>query len=106
MNFSKNINLFKNETQISKTHNRFQLQCPYNINVLRIIRKIKKKYYCKKTKIWYLPLEGNESFKDQLSDYPEFEFKEKESKPVVFIKTIADCIEIKFRKFIDEFKKY
>ena len=38
--------------------------------------------------------------------YPEFEIEEKESKPVVFIKTIADRIEIKFSKFIDEFKKY
>ena len=45
------------------------------------------------------------SFKDQ-SDYPEFEFEEKESKPVVFIKTIAGRIKIKFSKFIDEFKKY
>ena len=94
------------KVQILKTHNRFQMQCPYNIKVLRIIRKIKKRYYCKKTKTWYLLLEEYASFKDQLSDYPEFEFEEKESKPVVFIETIADRIEIKFSKCIDEFKKY
>ena len=53
-----------------------------------------------------LPLEEYAAFKDQLSDDPEFEFEVKESKPIVFIKTIADRIEIKFRKFIDELKKY
>ena len=91
---------------ILKTHNRFQLQCAYNSKVLRIIRRIKKRYYCRKTKTWYLPLEEYAAFKDQLSDYPEFEIEVKESKPVVFIKTIADRIEIKFSKFVDEFKKY
>ena len=54
----------------------------------------------------YLPLEEYASFKDQLSDYPEFEFAEKESKPVVFIKKNADRIEIKFSEFIGEFQKY
>ena len=94
------------KVQILKTHNRFQLLCPYNSKVLRIIRRIKKRYYCKKNKTWYLPLEEYAAFIDQLSDYPEFEIEVKESKPVVFIKTIADRIEIKFSKFIDEFKKY
>ena len=51
--------------QILKTHNRFQLTCPYN-----------KK------------------------------FEVKESKPVVFIKSIGDKFEVKFSKFIEEFKKY
>ena len=91
------------KVHILKTYIRFQMQCPYNIKVLRIIRKIKKRYYCKRNKAWCLPLEEFASFKDQLSDYPEFEFKEKESKPVVFIKTIADRIEIKFSKFVDVF---
>ena len=61
------------KVQILKTHNRFQMQCPYTIKVLRIIKKIKKVYYFKKTQTWYLPLEEYASFKDQLSDYPEFE---------------------------------
>ena len=82
------------------------MQCPYNIKVLMIIIKIKKRYYCKKTKTWYLPLKEYEAFKVQLSDYREFEFEVKRSKPVVFIKTIADRIEIEFSKLIDEFKKY
>ena len=94
------------KVQIVKTHNRFKLQCAYNIKVLKIIRKINKRYYCRKTKTWYFPLEAYATFKDQISVYPEFEIEEKESKPVVFIKTIADRIEIKFSKFIDEFKKY
>ena len=82
------------------------MHCPYNIKVLRIIRKINKRYYCRKTKTWFFPLEAYATFKDQISVYTEFEIEEKESKPVVFIKTIADRIEIKFSKFIDEFKKY
>ena len=94
------------KVQILKTHNRFELRCPYNSKVLRIIRRIKKRYYCRKTEIWYLPLEEYAAFKDQISDYPEFEIEVKESKPVVFIKTSADRIEIKFSKFVDEFKKY
>ena len=65
------------KVQILKTHNRFQMQCPYNIKVLRIIKKIKKRYYFKNTKTWYLPLEEYASFKIQLSDYPEFEFEKK-----------------------------
>ena len=79
--------------QILKTHNRFQLTCPFNKKILKIIRKIKKRYYSKINKTWYLPLE-------------EFEFEVKESKPVVFIKSIGDKIEVKFSKFIEEFKKY
>ena len=63
-------------------------------------------YLRRKTKTWYLPLDKYASFKDQLSDYPEFEFEEKESKPIVFIKTIAGRIEIKFSKFVNEFRKY
>ena len=72
------------------------MQWPYNIIVLRILRKIKIRYYWKKTKTWYLPLEKYAAFKYQLLDNPEFEFEIKESKPFVFIKTIADLIEIKF----------
>ena len=101
MDFCENVNLFKNEG--SNIKNSFQIQFPYNIKVLRIIKKIQKIYYCKKTKIWYFPIEEYATFKDQLSDHPEFEFEVKESKAVVIIKTIADRIEI---KFIDEFKKY
>ena len=54
----------------------------------------------------FIRYEDYASFKNQISDYPEFEFEEKTLKPVVFIKTIVDRIEIKFSKFIDEFKKY
>ena len=45
------------------------------------------------------------SIKDFLSEDPEYEFEVKESKPVVFIKSIGDKIEVKFSKF-EEFKKY
>ena len=54
---------------------------------------------------WGLP-EEYAAFNDQLSDYSEFKIEVKESKPIVFIKTIADRIEIKFSKFVDEFKTY
>jgi len=94
------------KVQILKTHNRFQMQCPYNTKVLKVIKKINKRYYCRNTKTWYLPLEDYQTFKSSLSDDPEFEFEESESKTVVFIKKIADKIELKFSRFINEFKKY
>ena len=96
----------KMRVQILKTHNRFQLTCPYNKKILKVIRKIKKRYYSRINKTWYLPLEEYPAFKDFLSEDPEFEFEVKESKPVVFIKSIGDKIEVKFSKFIEEFKKY
>jgi len=89
--------------QILKTHKRIQLQCPYNSKVLKVIRKIQKRYYNKNTKTWYLPLEEYQSIRDAL---PEFEFEVAESKTVVFIKTLADRIGIKFSKYIEDFKKY
>ena len=46
------------------------------------------------------------AFKDQFLDDPETEFEVKEYKPIVFIKKTAERIEIKFSKFIDEFKKF
>ena len=76
--------------QILKTHSRFQLTCPYNKKLLKVIRKIKKRYYSKINKTWYLPLEEYQAFKDFLSEDPEFKFEVKESKPVVFIKSIGE----------------
>ena len=91
------------KVQILKTHYRFQMHCPYNHKVLKVVKKIQKRYYNKNTKTWYFPIEEYQGFKDAL---PEFEFEVTESKTVVFIKTLADRIEIKFSKFIEEFKKY
>ena len=70
---------------------------------MKVVRKIQKRYYNKNTKTWYFPIEEYQAFKDSL---PEFEFEATESKTVVFIKTLADTIEIKFSKLIEEFKKY
>ena len=91
------------KVQILKTHHRFQMLCPYSHEVLKVVRKIQKGYYNKNTKTWYFPIEEYQTFKDSL---PEYEFEVRESKTVVFIKTLADRIEIKFSKFIKEFKKY
>ena len=43
---------------------------------------------------------------NKLSTDPEFEFKNEDLKPVVFIKPIGDKISVKFSQFIEEFKKY
>ena len=91
------------KVQILKTHYRFQMHCPYNHKVLKVVKKIQKRYYNKNTKTWYFPIEEYQGFKDAL---PEFEFEVTESKTVLFIKTLADRIEIKYSKFIEEFKKY
>ena len=82
------------------------MQCSYNTKVLKVIKKINKRYNCKNTETWYLPIEDYPTFNSSLADDPEFEFEESESKIVVFIKKIADKIELKFRRFINEFKKY
>ena len=82
------------------------MTCPYNKKILKVIGKIKKKYYSKINKTWPLPLEEYSAFKDFLSEDPLFEFEVKESKPVIFIKSIGDKIKVKFSKFIEEFKKY
>ena len=51
------------KVQILKTHNRFQMQCSYNTKVLKVIKKINKRYYCKNNKTWYLPLKDYPTFK-------------------------------------------
>ena len=89
--------------QIIKTNDQFQMQCPYNLKVLKSIHKCQKRCYCRHTKTWYLPLEEYQSIRDAL---PEFEFEVIESKTMVFIKTLPDRIEIKFSKFIKDYKKY
>ena len=41
------------KVQILKTRNEFRLSCGYNIKILKVIRKIKKRYYDKVNKTWY-----------------------------------------------------
>ena len=74
------------------------MHCRYNHKVLKIVKIIQKRYYNKNTKKWYFPIEKYQSFKDSLSD-PDYEYEITESKTVVFIKSLADRIEIKFSKF-------
>ena len=87
---------------ILKTHNRFQMQYPHNTKVLKVIKKISKRYYFKNRKTWYLPLEDYQTFKNSLADDPKFEFEESESKTVDFIEIIADKIALKLSRFINE----
>ena len=89
------------KVQILNTHHRFQIQFPYNHKELKVVRKIQKRYYNKNTKTWYFPIEEYQALKDSL---PEFEFEVTESQTVMFIKTLADRIEIKFSKFIGDLR--
>ena len=45
----------------------------YNQKVLRIIKTIKKRYYCKQKKTWYLPIEDYDIFIKSLANIPEIE---------------------------------
>ena len=94
------------KVQILKTRNKFQISCGYNAKILNVIRRIKKRYYDKVNKTWYLPIEEYQDFINVFSTDPEFEIEVKDLKPVVFIKPIGDKISVKFSQFIEEFKKY
>ena len=52
--------------QILMTHYRYQM--PNNQKVLKIVKKIQKRYYNTNPKTWYLPIGEYQSFNDQLSD--------------------------------------
>ena len=71
------------KVRILKTHNKFQMSVQHQGIIYN--KKNKEKILLKKEQNMELPLE------------------ELKKKPVVFIKTIVDRIEIKFSKFIDEF---
>ena len=60
------------KVKILKSNNRFELQCPYNSKVIKVIKNIQNRHYNKNTKTWNLPLEEYQSIRDAL---PEFEFE-------------------------------
>ena len=86
------------------TRNKFRISCGYYTKILKVIRKIKKRYYDKVNKTWYLPIEEYQDFRNVLST--DLEIEVKDLKPVVFIKKIGDKISVKFSQLIEEFKKY
>ena len=103
------------KAQILKKRKKFRLSCGYKTRILKVIRKIKKRYYNTKSqfmplhqanKIWRLPLEEYQDFSYVLLTDPEFEFEVKELKAVDFTKPIVDKISVKLSQFIEQFKKY
>ena len=71
---------------------RFHVHCPYNPKVLKLIRKIKNRYYNRNNKTWYLTIKYYEQFKDLLTKLNENEYDVQGSRPVVYIKTNGDKI--------------
>ena len=61
------------KVQIIKGPHIFELNSMYNQKVLRIIKTIKKRYYCKQKKTWYLPIENFDIFIKSLKNIPEIE---------------------------------
>ena len=61
------------KVQIKKGPHIFELNSIYNQKVLRIIKTIKKRYYCKQKKTWYLPIENFDIFIKSLKNIPEIE---------------------------------
>ena len=94
------------KVQITKNGERFLVHSAYNPKVIRLIRKVSNRYYNKNTKTWYLPIKDYDKFKDSLAKISDIEYEIKEIKPIVFIKTNGDKIEVKFNKFIEQFNEY
>ena len=61
------------KVQIIKGPITFEVNSLYNQKVLRIIKTIKKRYYCRKKKTWYLPIEDFDIFIKSLANIPEIE---------------------------------
>ena len=61
------------KVEIKKGYKIFQCHSLYNEKVLRLIKRIKKRYYCKKNKTWYLPIEDYDIFIKSLTNIPEIE---------------------------------
>ena len=96
----------KMKVQIIKNSERFHVQRPYNLKILKLIRRIKNRYYNIHNKTWYLPIKDYEQFKDSLTKLNEIEYDVLDSRPVVYIKLNGDKIEVKFSKFIEQFSEY
>ena len=61
------------KVQIIKGSNIFQLHSSYNQKVLRLIKTIKNRYFCRKKKTWHLPIEDIDIFLESLTNIPEIE---------------------------------
>ena len=61
------------KVEIKKGYKIFQCHSSYNQKVLRLIKTIKKRYYCKQKKTWYLPIEDFDIFIKSLANIPEIE---------------------------------
>ena len=64
----------KMKVQIVKNSERFHVYCPYNSKVLKLIRRIKNRYYNRNNKTWYLPIKDYIQFKDSLKILNEIEY--------------------------------
>jgi len=61
------------KVQIIKCSKIFQIRSAYNPKVLKLIKTIRNRYYCKKKKTWYLPIEDFVIFKESLANIPDIE---------------------------------
>ena len=59
---------------------------------MKLIRKIKNRYYNRNSKTFFFAIKDYEQFKDSSSKLHEIEYDVKDSKPVVYFKTNVDKI--------------
>ena len=95
------------KVNILKSEKNYMVTSSYNQKLLKLIRTIKKRYWCTVSKVWYLPLDSLEQLKEDLKKDPFFEVHINELKTYATIKHIDDeNIEITFSRFTDKFRDF
>ena len=101
------VNNQKMKVNILKSEKNYMVTSSYNQKLLKLIRAIKKRYWCTVSKVWYLPLDSLEQLKEDLKKDPFFEVHINELKTYATIKHIDDeNIEITFSRFTDKFRDF
>jgi len=101
------VNTQKMKVNILKSEKNYMVTSSYNQKLLKLIRTIKKRYWCTVSKVWYLPLDSLEQLKEDLKKDPFFEVHINELKTYATIKHIDDeNIEITFSRFTDKFRDF
>ena len=101
------VNTQKMKVNILKSEKNYMISSSYNQKLLKLIRNIKKRYWCTVSKVWYLPLDSFEQLKDDLKKDPFFEVHINELKTYATFKTVDDeNIEITFSRFTDKFREF
>ena len=95
------------KVNILKSEKNYMVSSPYNRKLLKLIKSINKKYWCRESKLWFLPIDSLEQFKEELKKDVDFEVLISELKTCATITPLDDFdIEISFSRYIDKFREF